>query len=103
MITLVKYGASCNELVLFLEGLSTDTKPIGFFNVYDNNGTFITKKVIENGSRYTEIDTGKEFAYDAENETWYEDSSGGGGGGSDSGLQVRISETDNTMLEFYKQ
>lgn len=103
MVTLMKYGTSCNELVLFLEGLSTDTKPIGFFNVYDNNGTYITKKVIENGSRYTEIDTGKEFAYDAENETWYEDSSGGGGGGSGSGLQVRISTTDNTMLEFYKQ
>lgn len=79
MVTLTKYGASYNELVLFLEGLSTDTKPIGFFNVYDNNGIFITKKVIENGSKYTEIDTGKEFAYDAENETWYEDSSGGGG------------------------
>lgn len=100
MITLVKYGASCNELVLFLEGLSTDTKPIEFFDVYDNNGTFITKKVIENGSKYTEIDTGKEFAYDAENETWYEDSSGGGGGVAVYNATITIQKNGTKVDDF---
>lgn len=100
MVTLMKYGASCNELVLFLEGLSTDTKPIEFFDVYDNNGTFITKKVIENGSKYTEIDTGKEFAYDAENETWYEDSSGGGGGVAVYNATITIQKNGTKVDDF---
>ena len=40
-----------------LRGLSTDTKPT---------------EGIENGSIYIEIDTGKIFMYDAENQLWKE-------------------------------
>lgn len=44
-----------------LRGLSTDTKP-----------TKIGNKVIDNGSVFIEIDTGKIFFYDLENEQWKE-------------------------------
>ena len=49
-------------------GLSTETKPGG--------------EDVQNGAAFTEIDTGKNFLYDKENDTWYEQPSGGGGGGS---------------------
>ncbi len=44
-----------------LRGLSTDTKP-----------TETDGKTIGNGSTFIEIDTGKIFFYDAENEEWKE-------------------------------
>ena len=44
-----------------LRGLSTDNKP-----------TEIDGKTIGNGSVFIEIDTGKIFFYDAENEEWKE-------------------------------
>jgi len=44
-----------------LRGLSTDTKP-----------TEIGDKTIANGSVFIEIDTGKIFFYDLENEEWKE-------------------------------
>lgn len=44
-----------------LRGLSTDTKP-----------TEIDGKTINNGSVFIEIDTGKIFFYDLENEQWKE-------------------------------
>lgn len=44
-----------------LRGLSTDTKPTEF------NG-----EQIDNGSIFIEIDTGKIFFYDLENEEWKE-------------------------------
>ena len=48
-------------IVVELRGLSTDTKPTTF------NG-----KNIENGSQFIEIDTGKIYVYDLENEQWRE-------------------------------
>lgn len=71
MVTLSKYGAKYNRNILFLEGLSTDTKPTGEFDGLS----------IQNGSEYTEVDTGKKFLFDYDNATWYEMPSGGGGGG----------------------
>ena len=44
-----------------LRGLSTDEKP-----------TTINGKKIDNGSIFIEIDTGKVFMYDLENEQWKE-------------------------------
>lgn len=44
-----------------LRGLSTDGKP-----------NKIGDKTIDNGSTFIEIDTGKIFFYDAENEEWKE-------------------------------
>lgn len=44
-----------------LRGLSTDEKP-----------TEINNKVVDNGSMFIEIDTGKIFLYDLENEEWNE-------------------------------
>ena len=46
---------------LEFRGLSTDTKP-----------TEIDNKNITNGSVFIEIDTGKLFFYDSENEEWKE-------------------------------
>lgn len=44
-----------------LRGLSTDTKP-----------TEVASKKVDNGSVFIEIDTGKIFFYDLDNETWNE-------------------------------
>ncbi len=44
-----------------VRGLSTDEKP-----------TEVNDKKIANGSIFIEIDTGKLFLYDLENETWME-------------------------------
>lgn len=44
-----------------LRGLSTDEKPVE-----------INNKTIDNGSMYIEIDSGKIYLYDLENEQWKE-------------------------------
>lgn len=72
--TLRKYGAKYNTTYCELCGLSTDTKPIREFDGVN----------IANGSKFIEIDTDKEFRYDAENEEWNEVESGGSGGGGGS-------------------
>lgn len=69
--TLRKYGVNYNIPVMELDGLSTDEKPVDKFD----------GMIIPNGSSFTEIDTGAEYLFDAENGTWYESASGGGGGG----------------------
>ncbi len=83
MITVIKQGNAYNRRVISLEGLSTDTKPVEYFIETDSNGIEVARVYIENGSTFTEIDTGKLFMYDAENNTWCEiETSGGGGGGT---------------------
>ena len=81
MITLTKYGAKYNRLILNIELLSTETKPTTTYIEHDDNGTEVARWKIPNGSKLSEIDTGKEYKYDAANHHWYEVSTGGGGGG----------------------
>ena len=62
MITISKTENSFNDYILVeLRGLSTDNKP-----------TAIDDLKIANGSTFIEIDTGKIFIYDLENELWKE-------------------------------
>lgn len=56
-----KITPSENKVTAEFRGLSTDEKPIEFAN-----------KVIDNGSIFVEIDTGKLYLYDLENEQWNE-------------------------------
>ncbi len=49
------------KITVELRGLSTDTKPAE-----------INNKTIDNGSTFIEIDTGKIYFYDLENEEWKE-------------------------------
>ena len=59
MISITRTGADTqngNKPILELRGLSTDTKPTD----------------VSNGSIYIEINTGKVFMFDAENEQWKE-------------------------------
>lgn len=58
-----KYRVNPEEgnITVELRGLSTDTKPTTF------NG-----KDIDNGSEFIEIDTGKIYLFDKENEQWKE-------------------------------
>lgn len=49
------------KFLVELRGLEGDTKP-----------TTIQNGIVENGSSFIEIDTGKLFMYDLENETWHE-------------------------------
>lgn len=50
-----------NKILVELRGLSGDTKP-----------TEIDGKIIDNGSTFIEINTGKIYLYDLENEQWKE-------------------------------
>jgi hypothetical protein len=86
MVTLTKYGAKYNRNILFLEGLSTDTKPTGEFDGLS----------VQNGSEYTEVDTGKKFLFDYDNATWHEVQTGGGGGTSGGIVLVGTTTTQLT-------
>lgn len=68
-------------------GLSTDDKPTG---------------TALNGRKFTEMDTGKEYRFDAENQRWLQQSGGGGGSTTLSGLtDVDISNpTDGQTLVY---
>lgn len=72
MVTIYKVEKSNIEgegkFLVELRGLSDDDKPTTL-----NGGT------IQNGSTYTEIDTGDKYMYDLENTTWYKVESGNGG------------------------
>ena len=61
MITISKIENSNNIAKVELYGLSTDEKPT---KMGDNN--------IANGSLFIEVDTGKFYLYDLENEQWHE-------------------------------
>lgn len=68
-------------------GLSTDTKPT---------------EDVNNGSRFYEMDTGKNYMYDAEGQQWLEQSSEGGSGGGGSiggGLVVVWAVYDDDSLD----
>ena len=56
-----KIKPSDDYISVDLRGLSTDTKPV------EKDG-----KKIDNGSMYIEMDTGKVYFYDLENEQWRE-------------------------------
>lgn len=72
--TMSKYGASINRPLCEIAGLSTDNKPIDKVeDVY-----------IQNGSKFIEMDTDKEYLFDGENKEWNLAASGGGGGGGGS-------------------
>ena len=92
MITLIKYGAlsggeKYNINQMWIDGLSTDTKPT----------STIDGLYIPNGSVYTEVDTGKTFMFDKDNTVWHEVSIGGGGGGASGGIVlVGVTTTDLT-------
>lgn len=93
MVTLIKYGAlgggeKYNVNQMWIDGLSTDTKPT----------TTIDGMGIPNGSVYTEVDTGKTYMFDKENTTWYEVSIGGGGGGTQGGI-ILVGETTTQLVD----
>ena len=83
--TMSKYGNAINRPISEIVGLSTDTKP--------------TEKVedfyIQNGSLFIEMDTNKEYLFDAENKEWKLAASGGGGGGGGSATLIEKSITAN--------
>ena len=102
MVTLTKYtriggGEVYNRNVLWIEGLSSPSKPTDVFVEYDSNGKEVARMPIENGSVYSEIDTGKTYKYDAANATWYEFAVGGGGGTS--GGIVLVGETTTQLTD----
>lgn len=104
MVTLTKYtriggGEVYNRNVLWIEGLSStfESKPTTTFIEYDGNGKEVARMPIENGSVYSEIDTGKTYKYDAANATWYEFAVGGGGGTS--GGIVLVGETTTQLTD----
>lgn len=65
--TMSAYGAKINIPLCEFAGLSTDTKPIEKFQDSEMGLIYIF-----NGSKFYEIDTGKEYKYDAENKQWKE-------------------------------
>ena len=91
MVTLIKYGAlsggeKYNVNQMYIDGLSTDTKPT----------TTIDGMGIPNGSVFTEVDTGKTYMFDEVGKNWYEVSIGGGGGTSGGIILVGTTTTQLT-------
>lgn len=64
MVSLIKIGNRFNSSTLSIIGLSTDPKPIDE----------IDGLRIQNGSEYTEIDTGKQYVFNGSTKTWVEKS-----------------------------
>jgi CRISPR/Cas system CSM-associated protein Csm4 (group 5 of RAMP superfamily) len=69
MITINKNNKTRNTnereyILVEISGLSTDTKPTVFTGDRTN--------YVDNGSIFIEVDTGKLFIYDLENEQWGE-------------------------------
>ncbi len=62
--TMRKKGAKYNITFCSFAGLSTDTKPAGTV-LLDNKSV-----ALANGSEFIEMDTGKKYSYDAENQQW---------------------------------
>lgn len=83
MVTLIKIGSDYNTKTLELTGKSSDEKPVGNFN-----GTYIS-----NGSKFTELDTGKIFHYDAQENTWIQNPVASSGGNDGITPLLRKSET----------
>ena len=72
MVTAVQQRMVAPGSVLFtFMGLSSDTKPTGSFE----------SQIIYNGSAFYEMNTGKNYLYDATGATWHEQAGGGSGGG----------------------
>lgn len=64
-VTLRKYGNKYNIIYCEFCGLSNDTKP--------TKTTIKGQEVnLANGSKFTEIDTGIKYIFDAENQEWNE-------------------------------
>lgn len=57
----IKINSGDQIITVELRGLSTDNKP-----------TAINGRSIDNGSQFIEIDTGKVYLFDAENQQWKE-------------------------------
>ena len=72
MVTLQKIGGSMNREVLEITGLSTDDKPVEYFD-----STYIT-----NGSTFEEIDTGTVYKYNEDAKEWVEQPATGISGGN---------------------
>lgn len=103
MVTLIKYGAlsggeKYNVNVLSIDGLSTDTKPIGIFIEHGSDGREVGRMGIPNGSIFTEIDTGDTYMYDVDATTWHKVSIGGGGGGTQGGI-ILVGETTTQLVD----
>lgn len=82
MITQYRPAYYNNPRASEFAGRSIDTKPID----------------VENGSEYTEIDTGRVYTYDAENAVWHENpQSGGGGGGGTGDMKKAVYDKDGTV------
>ena len=103
MVTLIKYGAlsggeKYNVNVLSLDGLSTDTKPIGTFIEYGVDGREIGRVGIPNGSLYTEIDSGDTYMYDSTGSQWHKVSIGGGSVKPEGGI-ILVGETTTPLTD----
>lgn len=61
MMTVERIAGQTDGRSSEFRGLSTDTKP-----------TKANGKDVENGSSYLEMNTGKVFMYDEQNDIWYE-------------------------------
>lgn len=60
MLSLHTFGGVFNSQLLEIVGLSTDAKPVEYFDT----------KYIVNGSYFYEMDTKKMYMYDEKNKAW---------------------------------
>ena len=67
-----------NKLVV----IESDGTTLNLADIYCNSDDTKPTENLANGSKLTEVDTGKTYLFDEDNEEWVEYSAGGGGGGT---------------------
>ena len=94
MVMLKKIGSQYNYEILEIVGSSSDEKPTDM----------IENKVVTNGSKFTETDTGIEYIFDAESKVWTVNasSSSGGAAGKD-GITPKLQKSDTAIQVSYNE
>lgn len=95
MVTLKKIGSQYNYEILEIVGSSSDEKPTDM----------IENKVVTNGSKFTETDTGIEYIFDAESKVWTvnaSSSSSGGASGKD-GITPKLQKSETAIQVSYNE
>lgn len=73
-----------NKLVV----IESDGTALNLADIYCNSDDTKPTENLANGSKLTEVDTGKTYLFDEDNEEWVEYSAGGGGGGTGGGVGI---------------
>lgn len=91
MVTLSKIGGQYNYLILEIQGLSSDEKPT----------ESIGGIVISNGSKFKEIDTGKEYLFNYAQKSWCEIANSASSQNGKDGITPKLQKSETAIQVSY--